>query len=201
MDASVLNSKLDKGLITSDKLLSKSKLLDTDLRGSPEYGDPRFFPFYFYLGQQLQSEAVLQIGSQIGLVGACFLQGCRTVEHWLSMDRPVNHHRSLVCVTKSNIQKFCGGKVDCLYFGEDFKTGVLSRLSHHDTIFISEKFDKDLYKDTLEFSWKHLIVEGLLIADYINTDELRDVFDGFCRVKNRVPEKFNTRYGVGVLQR
>jgi hypothetical protein len=43
--------------------------------------------------------------------------------------------------------------------------------------------------------------EGLLVVDYINDKGTRQVFDKFCRVKNREPVIFNTRYGVGMVNR
>jgi len=199
----LLREKLVKSVIRSDALLANMRFLDVEARKSSEFSDPRYYPFYYYLGQQLQSHSVVQVGSQIGLVGSAFLQGCRTVEDWLSIDIPRNNGASLAGITKGNIQKHCGGKVDAMYMSPNadilLKEGNSSW--HPDTMFISERFDPEIYKIVLEFAWKHLITEGILIADYITTDAIRPVFESFCRVKNREPIVFDTRYGVGIIQR
>jgi len=65
--------------------------------------------------------------------------------------------------------------------------------------FISEPCDKIF--DQLEFLWNQLRSEGLLVIDYIQNDVINDAFLSFCRVKNREPKSFNTRYGVGIIKR
>jgi hypothetical protein len=63
---------------------------------------------------------------------------------------------------------------------------------------LTENFGAERYLKHLDFLWKYLTPEGLLVADYINS---HDVFHEFCRVNNREPVIFNTRYGVGIIQR
>jgi hypothetical protein len=203
----LIREKLAKGLVRSSHLLATSRFLQSNVNQSPEYQDPTYFPFYFYLGQQLQSENILQIGSRLGLVGACFLQGCRTVENWLSIDVPINEHKHLAGLVKGNIQRHCGGLVNVMYM--DAKAEILlegvSRNNNSDysvdTVFVSEKFDPSVFKAALDFGWYSLKSGGILIADYISSDELLPVFTSFCRVKNRESLNFETRYGVGIVRR
>ena len=201
----LIQQKLNKGVMRSEVLLANMHFLDVGFKETSEFSDPVHFPFYYYLGQQLQSKSVYQVGSQGGLVGAAFLQGCRTVESWLSMDVPRNQGNSLARVIKGNLSKHCGGMVNSMYLPpklEPLKVDVVCQPDvSPDTFFISEKFDPEEYRVALEFAWKALIVEGILIADYITTDAIRPVFESFCRVKNRELLVFDTRYGVGVLQR
>ena len=203
----LIKEKLAKGLVRSSQLLATSRFLQADARESQEYQDPTYFPFYFYLGQQLQSEHILQVGSRLGLVGACFLQGCRTVEDWLSIDVPINEHKHLAGVVKGNLQRHCGGLVNAMYMDASAETltkGIaLNNPGNYsaDTVFVSERFDPGVFKIALDLGWLCLKSGGILIADYINSDELSPVFASFCRVKNRESLKFDTRYGVGIVRR
>lgn len=206
-DPELIKSKLAKGVMRSETLLANLRFLQPEFRKTSEFGDPRHFPFYFYLGQQLQSENVLQIGSQSGLVGAAFLQGCRTVESWRSLDMPQNISASLLNVARGNIQKHCGGEVKASYITKDelmqnanfgLQKGKIATV---DTAFVSYRDERQVFKAALAFAWNSLIVEGLLIADYIHSDMLKSEFESFCRVKNRKFIVFDTRYGVGVIQR
>lgn len=201
----LLRTKLGSGIMRSDVLLANMRFLDVEARKTSEFSDPKYFPFYYYLGQQLHSQHVVQIGSQAGLVGSAFLQGCRTVESWLSMDVPRNQGSSLANVIQGNLSKHCGGKVGSMYVPPNLEPLLVETIHPKaelaDTVFVSEKFEPEHYKIVLEFAWKYLIVEGILIADYIATDVIKPVFESFCRVKNREPLVFDTRYGVGIIQR
>ena len=82
MDWKLLQEKLDRAAVPSRILLSGTKMYDESSRAASAYSDPRHFPFYYYLGQQLQPKKVLQVGAYLGLPAVCFLQGCKTVEEW-----------------------------------------------------------------------------------------------------------------------
>lgn len=195
MNRERMNIKLESYLVDSDILLGTCKLLDSESRSSPAFKDRKYLPFYYHLGTQTAPKRVVQFGSKLGLIGACFMQGCKTVEHWLAVDPP--EPKPAHPVIQSNLSKFCKGEVAALELGGF----LLSTERDIDLGLVTEKFPKDKFVEHLEFLWEHLRPEGLLVADYIDDDAVRESFEGFCRVKNREPDVYKTRYGVGILTR
>jgi hypothetical protein len=206
MDAELIRRQLELGLMSPQNLLAGTKLLDESSRNAGDYQDFNYMPFYYHLGKQLTPKVVYQIGAKLGLVGACFLTSCKTVEQWLAMDQDRDLSARII---ESNLKlhtKYCdnatpGGPIG--YMG--LSDGMLEMTTPHtkdftgfDVGFLTENFGEERYLKHLNFLWKFLKPEGLLVADYITA---HDVFHEFCRVKNRKPVIFNTRYGVGIVQR
>lgn len=200
MDRELLQRNLDDGHITSEILLSGTKLYSESSRDSILYKDNRYLPFYYHLGKQLQPKEVVQIGPVLGLVGACFLRSCQTVEHWLAIGNGEKHCGAII---KDNLvlhTKYQGTWGHINYMGlipEMLEPQIESDIKY-DLGFLTESFDEGRYRKYLDFLWTHLASEGLLVADYISSNS---VFHDFCRVKNREPMIFDTRYGVGIVQR
>ena len=61
MDVDLIKKQLDDCLITSDRLLSGTKLVDETSRMSADYLDPRHFPFYYHLGKQLTPKRFVKL--------------------------------------------------------------------------------------------------------------------------------------------
>lgn len=188
MDFEILHSKLKTGLITPKILLSGIKLLDELSKDSPGYSDPKNFPFYYYLGRQVVPERVLQVGPQLGLPGATFLQGCKTVKEWFALDV------FAPSISRSNLSLHCDSVKVAKLDDEKLKIKFSCDIG-----FISESF-KLASMNYLEFVWQNLNPEGLLVVDYIN-DDTDGSFYKFCRVKNREPEIFDTRNRIGIIQK
>jgi predicted O-methyltransferase YrrM len=186
MDRELLQEKLDRAAIPSSILLGRTKMYDESSRTTGAYSDPRHFPFYYYLGQQLQPKSVLQVGTYLGLPAVCFLQGCKTVEEWccvgetstISMKNIRQHHRSASSFSWERAF-------------EDERMWDLALLT--------QDFSSDDSKIYLNFLWERLASEGLLVMDYISSSDV--VFHDFCRVKNREPVFFTTRYTIGIVQK
>lgn len=200
MDADLIRRQIDQSLITTDKLLAGAKFIDESSKECGEYLDSRYFPFYYHLGKQIEPKTVCQIGSKIGLVGACFLRSCKTVESWLAMDHERGH---VANITTSNLKLNTKYKNNILpgpigFMGLNDSMLEIESTFQYDLCFLSEDFGKERYLKHLNFLWKILNQKGLLVADYINS---HDVFHEFCRVKNREPIIFETRYGVGIIER
>ena len=206
MDFELIREQLKLGLMSPQNLLAGTKLLDESSRNSGDYQDFNYLPFYYHLGKQLTPKVVYQIGAKLGLVGACFLRSCKTVEQWLAMDEDRNLAARLIEANLKLHTKYSenispGGPIG--YMG--LSDGMLEQTTPHtkdfpgfDIGFLTENFGKERYLKHLNFLWKYLVPEGLLVADYINS---HDVFHEFCRVNNREPAIFNTRHGVGIIQR
>ena len=206
MDAELIHDQLKLGLMSPQNLLSGTKLLDESSRNAGDYQDFNYLPFYYHLGKQLTPKVVYQIGAKLGLVGACFLRTCKTVEQWLAMDKDRDLAARLI---ESNLKlhtKYCdntmpGGPIGYMGLSDgmlEMTTPYTREFPGFDVGFLTENFGTERNLKYLNFLWKHLVPEGLLVVDYINSD---DVFHGFCRVNNREPVIFNTRYGVGIIQR
>lgn len=205
MDAELLRQQLNAGLINSDVILSGAKLVgDTD-HESTSFRDPRYLPFYYHLGKQLQPKVVYQIGAKLGLVGAAFMKSCKSVTDWIAMDEDRNH-RAMVITSNLRLNEnpaYRTTEYQSGYMGLndsmlDIKNEHTEAFPGCDMSFLSEDFGKDRYLRHLNFLWMILKPEGLLVADYITAN---DAFHEFCRVKNREPMIFETRYGVGIVQR
>ncbi len=203
MDIDLINKQLNDGLMSSDILLAGTKLVDESSREAGDYKDGRYLPFYYHLGKQLTPKIVYQIGAKLGLVGACFLASCKTVESWLAMDhdrdftaRIITSNLKLRTKDKNKIEP--GGMINYMGLNDSMLSSPSASSEHIDLCFLTENFGEERYLHHLNFLWKILAPEGLLVADYITA---HDVFHEFCRVKNREPVIFNTRYGVGIIKR
>jgi hypothetical protein len=201
MDSSLLNEKLGSNLLSSSVLLGQAKMLDLSSRESPAFNDPRYFPFYYHLGSQVSPKVVCQIGCKLGLIGACFLQSCRSTEEWLAMDAMVDNVKPPASIITSNLSLFGKAKVNFMLLNDsmlkmDGVKGFVFGMG-----LLTEKYSPEKTQLYLDFLWKYLSSEGLLVVDYIQDDAVKGVFLDFCRVKNREPLLFDTRYGVGIVNR
>lgn len=185
-DFDVLQKKLDKGLIPATVLLSRAKVYNEEARASYAMTDNRHFPFYYYLGQLVEPRNVLQIGPYFGLPAMCFMQTCKTIESWYV----IGERNSLV---ESNLRMFCESSALILGMDSHFLNGFIP-----DMCLLSQQYERLEMMDHLNFLWSKLEDDGLLVVDYISTS---DAFREFCRVKNRTPATFKTRYGVGIVQK
>jgi len=186
VDLSSLPQKLEKAVMPASVLLSRAKVYNESARASYTMTDNRHFPFYYYLGQVVHPERVLQIGPYYGLSALCFMQACSTLSSW----HVIGERNTLV---ESNLRMFCRGSSMIVPFGSD----LLGDYSP-DMAVLGERYPRAETIEHLNFLWSKLEDGGLLVADYISTS---DAFREFCRVKNRTPVSFNTRYSVGIVQK
>lgn len=189
MDSVELKRKLNLSAIGTNVLLSKVKLLDLKSNQTAAFRDSKYFPFYYHLGSQVSPEHVLQVGPKLGLPAVCFLQKCKTVNSWIVVEEQ-NLPRSMI---RSNIQMFINNKLVKFCNDSDIMNG-------YDLALLTEEYDREQHNLYLKFLWDSLKSGGLLVVDYItNNKVIQESFHDFCRVKNREPIIFDTRYGVGVI--
>lgn len=201
MDWNRISDRLDKQTMRSDILLGGLKLLHDASRESPTYTDPRNFPFWYYLGQELLSWRteinVVQIGGHLGLLAASFLKGHTRVSKWLVLDNK-DQPDAFIC---SNIRYVSPNTVRVTESGHNDFLSKKIYSDQWDLGIIAGTYDKSDVKFYLESVWQQSKT-GLLVVDYITSSEhIGKVFDEFCRVKNREPVRFATRYGIGIIQR
>jgi len=189
MDHIELKRKLDLAAIGTSVLLSKVKLLDLKSNQTAAFRDSKYFPFYYHLGSQISPECVLQVGPKLGLPAVCFLQKCKTVNSWMVVEEE-NLPRSMI---RSNIQMFIKSKLVGF-------CGMGDVDESYDLALLTEEYDRDQHNLYLKFLWASLKPGGLLVVDYITNNEvIQGSFYDFCRVKNREPIIFDTRYGTGII--
>jgi hypothetical protein len=169
--------------VPTSVLLGYTRLYDKSDRFRSPYNDPRHFPFYYYLGQGVKPRTVIQVGAYLGLPGHCFLKSCKTVKEWVVVGQ------NNTFITR-NLRLYCATAM-CVRWNSNIFDG-----RKYDMAFLSQPVEE--YFDRLLFLWDHLGGEGLLVADYISTTS---AFHEFCRVKNRKPMFFDTRYGVGIVRK
>ena len=202
IDFNTLSSKLDKPTISTDILLGRVKLLDSSSRDTAAFNDNRYLPFYYHLGKEIdQSVKVIQIGAKLGLIGACFMQGCKHAVDWWAIEEEVLETSIPKNIIKSNLKMFCQGQSDLFVPWNSMDISLMSIEVNYEIAFLSESYNSELMKKYLEILWDHLISGGLLVVDYIQNEANMEIFKGFCRVKNREPHILDTRYGVGILIR
>ncbi len=188
----VVEATFENKSISTDVLLSGVKVLDATSKSSPAFNDPRYLPFYCRLGCVFKPKQVIQIGPKLGLVGASFLKGCRTTEKWTV----IGDNQSVSSIVASNLKLDRELNIEFWQLNDFLK---VKDILLKDMALLSEPYDKIF--DHLEFLWSQLRPEGLLVIDYIQNDVINEAFLSFCRVKNREPKLFNTRYGVGIIKR
>lgn len=197
MDFKALGEKFQAHPLSPDIILPNVKVLDSASRLSPAFNDPFYLPFYYRLGCEVKPEKVVQIGSKLGLVGAAFLRGCPVVQRWHVVEESGTPTRTI----QSNLRM--KSQVEVTFQFLDQNTPNLGKQAEFkaDVCFLTEKYTPEKQKMYLDFLWNSLSDEGLLVVDYIHDDTLRESFDSFCRVKNREPVIYKTRYGIAILVR
>ena len=194
MDVAYLKSKLAHSFMRSETLLGMVKVLDRSSRETPAFNDPKYLPFYYHLGTQCTPKRVIQVGSKLGLIGACFLQGCKTVENWLAVDEYSDNppHN----IIRSNLRMYSEAYINYMMFDKE-----LFEDNSTDLGLLTEKYGLAATERYMELLWKSLRSEGLLVVDYIHDEAMKKSFTEFCKVRNREPVLFDTRYGLGVVNK
>jgi len=197
-----LNSKLEKSLIPAKILLDKFRVIDESSRKTAPYTDPVYAPFYYYLGTLIEAESVAEIGIRLALLSGCFLKGCKTVKTFLGFQETTEEYYSLR-LAKANIKSVFKGKFD-FYLGKVTDDAFVDCFTKRnwDVVIINEEMTYDLHRNYLDMIWEHMTYEGLIVMDYISSHEpAKRAFFDFCKIQNRKPITFKTRYGVGIVQR
>jgi hypothetical protein len=177
-------------------------VIDEESRKTSAYTDPTYVPFYYYLGTQIQPKTFLEIGFRLGLLSGCFLKGCQSVDTFLGFQEETEEFYSfrlgranIRSVFKKDFQFYLGKINDEIFLDEVGKR-------KWDLIVINEEKDYDTHRLYLDILWEHLPFEGLIVMDYIKSHEpSKKAYEDFCKIQNREPIIFGTRYGTGVIEK
>lgn len=194
---SELEKKLSLSLINPRILLDRLRLIDEDSRRSPQYQDPNYLPFFYYLSGVVSPKVILNIGLDLALPICCFLKGCHSAKRLIALQPDLGSFYSQRLAI-SNIKDTSRLSVD-FHFGGIADEGFLKMISGGlDLVVISEHSGFDL-SDILEICWQNLNLNGFLVLDKVSIGSAeRKFFSDFCRSKNRDFIFFNTRYGTAL---
>ena len=198
-----LTPEFEKELISSRVLLDRLVVIDEASRKSVAYQDPRYAPFYFHLGKFVQPKTLVEFGFGLGLLSSCFFAKCETVESFLAYEPSTDDFYS-PRLAFSNVKKFYhGGKLD-FYRGKATDDDFLRKLGENewDLAFLNDETSLDQNRDYLDLLWERMSLDGLIVVNYLSRNEpTKDAFETFCKIVNRKPVFFATRYGTGIVQK
>jgi hypothetical protein len=198
----VLNDKLRKGTIPSKILLDKFAVIEESSRKTSAYTDPKYAPFYYYLGSMFKPKNIVEIGFRLGFLSGSFLKGSKNVETFLAFQEKTDVFYSNR-LGKSNIRQNYRGDFD-FYCGKITDAEFEKKLFNYkwDMVIINEEVNYDIHRQYYDILWEHIALDGLIVSDYIISHKpAGKAFEDFCKIKNKEEIKFNTRYGVGVIQK
>jgi hypothetical protein len=197
-----LQRSLISGVISGRLLLDRMRLLDESSRKSAAYADHRYAPFYYHLGKFVSSKSMIEVGFNLGLLGCCFLKSCKTVERYLGFQQKSDAFYS-PRLGIANIRDNHKGLAD-IYVGEVTDEEFTQKISPNswDLVIINEEVGFDKHLLYLDVIWPYVSEQGIIVSEYIDRHTpAREAFDAFCKSKNRVSMKFDTRYGTALVQK
>lgn len=193
--------KLSKQL-PSHIFLDSMRVIEEESRKTPAYTDPKYLPFYYFLGTQIEAENLLEIGFRLGLCSGCFLKGCKTVRNFLAFQEKTEEFYSprmgranVKCNFRGDFHVHVGSVSDDV-FTERLKA------TSWDLVILNEEAAYDKHRLFYDLLWPELRLGALIISDYINRHRATgQAYFDFCKAKNREPIVIGTRYGVGLIQK
>lgn len=198
-----INAKLDKKAISPAILLSQFRMINEGSRRSSAYTDPKYIPFYYYLGREIHPKNMVEIGFRLGLCSGAFFMGCKTVSNFLAFQQekedkfysPRLGKRNILDKYKGNFSIYVGNIND-----ENFEQ--LFKNNKWDLLIINEETTYDQHMLYLDFAWGYMNNDGIIIMDYVNHHiQTGKAYRNFCKAHSREFLIFNTKYGVGLIQK
>lgn len=185
----------------SNVWLHHARLLEEESRLTTAFTDPKYFPFYYYLGKEFPAKRVMEIGFHLALPSFCYCQAVKP-DMFLGFHEKLSEGFYSPRLAKSNIRihkksfMFYDGKITDADFqpmigATEWELAIIDQESSYDQM--------TLY---LEFCWRFLAGRGMIAIDYLyRHEENRKAYLNFCKIWNREPSIMPTRYGVGLIQK
>ena len=197
-----LENDLVKQIITPNVLLGHLRVISESSRKTSAYVDPRYIPFYYYLGKYLQPKNMIEMGFGLAFFSTCFMRSCKTVENFLAFQEVGEEYysnnlalKNIKTVYRNSLNYYQGSVNDKIF------QDCISK-NKWDLILFNEEKDYDKHMLYLDVVWSHLNLDGYIVMDYIQSHEnAKRAFHNFCKIENREPIILPTRYGVGIIQK
>jgi len=192
---------LNREYISGKILLGKLKFIEESSRKTSPYSDPRYAPFYYYLGKHYKANKVLEIGFNLGLFSSCYFMACKETQYFLGFQEEDEKYSAKL--GRDNIKNNYKGDFD-IHVGNVFEDPFLEKFSPNrwDLVIINieKNYDNQLFY--LDYVWEKINLGGLLVVDYlIQNKPSQKAFTAFAHGKNRDFHIFQTRYGTGILEK
>jgi hypothetical protein len=182
-----------KELVQSSVVLNGFLFLDSWVMKSSAFVDPSYLPFYYYLSKYVHPRNLLEVGFSLGLHSGAFLRANDSVERFLAYqslnEQPCRlGSKNIWLVYKGDFKLFVGSLMDC-------------PLKEHtwDLVLWDKRLPYDEARSGMDRVWDNMSLDGWFVFERF-TDDNRAFLD-FCKVHQREPVVFPTRYGVGIIRR
>jgi len=206
MQITELKKKLDERLakqFSPRVLLDNLRLIDEASRKTSAYTDPLYLPCYYHLGALIQPKNIIDIGFRLGLFSSCFLKSCKTVKHIFGFQEKTEEYYSCRLGKANVLQIAKKVKID-IHVGTTLDEEFITKLHGNkwELCFINQEAGYDKHMSYLDLVWPQMELDGFIVMDYITRHQpAKRAFFDFCKSKNREPVAFQTRYGLGIIQR
>ena len=180
-------------------LMSRFRLLDDKSRSTLAFYNPRYIPFYYYLGKYIQPKTLLHIGFGIGIESGVFLLSCPTVEKFFAIQDPMGDFYSSR-IGERNVSDKYKKEFEC-YVG-NIESASKIKDNEWDLQLITETMSYDKHRQYFDIAWDNLVYNGLMVVDnLIYHEPIKQAFVDFCTIVNREPIMIDTRNGVGIVKK
>lgn len=199
---SSLNKNLKDQHIPPRVLLDKLRLISENSRKSSQYQDPNHLPFYYHLAKYVFPKKIVHVGLDLGLPSCCFLQGSKSTESILCFQKQ-NQEFYSPRLAISNIRDVSKKLEIDYYYGNANDLNFIKKLEKNfDLFMITENCSNDDLNEFLDIFWQYLNLDGFILVDYVKSEKTKlEIFKSFCKGKNRDHKEFDTRYGIGLVQK
>lgn len=201
--SSEIDKRLSSCLVPASILTNKLKYVTKDSYSRSFFGDPRYYPFYYYFGDIVKPKSILDMTLGNAVACSCLIMGSRDVQNVLAFQKVMGDSFYPLRLAKHNIRSIYRGKLQ-VHAGDltnnRMKDGISS--NRWDAAILNSEMSYDEYLSYLRFIWPHISENGILIMDYINYHKASgQAYIDFCKTANRTPVTIHSKFGVGLLQK
>jgi hypothetical protein len=196
-----LDLDLKKSLINTKVLASNFKFIDELSKKNSSFNDNKYIPFYYHLGKYIKPEFFLEVGIDLGLIGGCFLQSCKTVNYYLGFQQKTENPWDKK-IFESNIKKTYKNEIETYYgslLDKNFLNLIETKKFDVAVINIQDNYDK-LYT-LCDFIYLNLNKNGFMVIDFIKNKKNEEIFFNIVNGYKKEYKVFDTRHGTGVLKK
>lgn len=153
--------------------------------------DPKYAPFFYYLGKEIKPKKAFFYGLNIGLVPYSFFSSCNTVKD-VFLYNPTDENYSPRFFNR-NLKHFYKNNITIIDSIENLNLSF-------DVIFHEATEDQEQNRYVLETLWKKVYSGGCLVVEAVEKKkESKEVVITLSKNINRELIYFNTRYGTAIL--
>lgn len=200
MNQDYLLSKLHENVIPTRVLLARARLTKTSDWETPIMNDPKYIPFYYHLGGQVNAKCVFELGFDLGLTASAFVQGCSTIEEYYGFQFTNDDFYYSPRLGVATLKEYYSGSIN-IHAGNYSEYEKFVSTKNWDLVLYTQKTDPKFLKRNLDKSWEQLKVDGYLIVDHLFEKDHMEHFEQWCIGKNLNPIIYSTRNILGIVKK